>query len=124
MESKSLLFGVIGFILGGLVVSLAASAQPSQQKAQETSMDSMTSKLADLNGDEFDREFVAQMVAHHQGAIDMAMLAANQAKHEEIKQLSSTIILTQQNEVTQLKTWQKEWGYAPQPGSATTHSGH
>lgn len=68
-------------------------------------------KYSNLKGEDYDRMFIANMIAHHQGAIDMANLALTNAKHQEIKDLASNIIKTQTKEITDLESWQKAWGY-------------
>lgn len=111
METKSLLFGIIGLMLGGLIVSVAASMEK-PTKTEEMSMSQMTSMLADKKGDAYDEAFINSMIDHHQGAIDMASLSAENAKHEEIKQLSRDIIAAQEKEIAQMKQWRSTWGYA------------
>ena len=120
MESKSLIFGIVGFILGGLIVALAASAsQPAGDSHSHTddhshdasSMAEMTESLKDKKGDEFDREFISQMIAHHQGALDMAALAEENAEHTELKQFASDVISTQGKEISTLRSWQSQWNY-------------
>ena len=39
------------------------------------SMDQMSDDLKNRTGDDFDANFISMMIAHHQGAIDMAKLA-------------------------------------------------
>jgi uncharacterized protein (DUF305 family) len=51
------------------------------------------------------------MIEHHDGAIQMAQLSASNAKHEEVKRLSDGIISAQENEIQQMKQWQKKWKY-------------
>lgn len=65
-----------------------------------------------IKGDAYDRAFVGAMIDHHQGAIDMSKLAATRAKHQQLKELAAEIIRTQNQEVTQLTAWQKQWRYA------------
>lgn len=117
METKPLTFGVVGFLLGGLVVSLAATQfpQPSNEPAavRGMTMAQMTDELKDKKGDEYDAAFIASMIAHHDGAIEMAKLSAERAKHDEIKQLSRDIITAQETETAQMKQWQTDWGYSP-----------
>lgn len=89
------------------------------QEAEETEhlrsmsgmMESMRSSLNGLTGDEFDKAFLSEMIVHHQGAIDMANAAKQNAKHEEIKNLANDIINAQTSEISQMKLWQKDWGY-------------
>ncbi len=111
MESKSLLFGIIGFITGGLIVSIAASSsQPATHSHSETmsmSMSSMTDTLKDKTGKEFDQEFTKQMIEHYQGTIDIARLAADKAQNPELKTFSANIIDTQTKDIATLKSLQR-----------------
>lgn len=77
--------------------------------AMSAMMDDMNAALRGKTGDTFDKEFLAEMIVHHQGAIDMAQLALTNAKHQEIKDLANTIIKAQTSEIAQMKMWQKNW---------------
>lgn len=114
METKVLLAGIAGFLLGGLLVSIAATTfdKPTNKNShQEMTMSAMTHELAQKNGDAFDKYFLSMMIEHHQAAVDMAKLADKQAKHSEVKQLSRDIISAQQQEIQTMKLWQQNWGY-------------
>jgi uncharacterized protein (DUF305 family) len=113
METKSLLFGIIGFLLGGLVVSIAATTfdQPAPAK-DEMSMSQMTEELKTKSRDGYDAAFIENMIMHHQAAVDMAKLSADRAEHDEIKQLSKNIVSAQEKEIGQMKEWQHAWGYS------------
>ncbi len=120
MQTKPLLYGLIGFFVGGLLVAIAATTfnKPVQNEATTSasmssmSMDDMTADLQGKTGDAFDEAFIASMIAHHEGAVDMAKLSANNAKHDEIKKLSDDIISAQETEISQMKQWQSDWGYS------------
>lgn len=75
------------------------------------SMNDMVAGLKGKTGDEFDKAFIEEMIPHHQGAIDMAKLAEENAKHEEIKNLAKDIISAQNKEIDMMKEWQVNWGY-------------
>jgi uncharacterized protein (DUF305 family) len=60
------------------------------------------------NGKYSDERFIDAMVPHHQGAIEMARVALENAEHEEITQLSKNIISTQQAEIEELKSIKQE----------------
>jgi len=75
------------------------------------SMDGMIEALEGKAGDDFDREFTRLMIEHHQGAIDMAQLVKQNAKHQEIKDLAVDIISAQTKEIEMMRDWQKTWGY-------------
>lgn len=121
MQTKPLLYALIGFFLGGLLVAIAATTfnKPDQENASNTntsmssmSMDAMTNDLKNKTGDEFDKAFITSMIAHHEGAVEMAKLSAKNAKHKEIKSLSNDIIAAQEKEITEMKQWQMDWGYS------------
>lgn len=57
----------------------------------------------------YDLQFLDTMIAHHQGAVDMAAPCAARAEHAEIKTLCSNIISSQQKEVDQMKAWRERW---------------
>lgn len=86
----------------------SSTATPS---GSSMSMADMTFNLSGLTGDAFDKEFISEMIVHHQGAISMAKLAAAQAKHQEVKDLANNIVSAQSSEIAQMQTWQKNWGY-------------
>lgn len=68
-------------------------------------------QYAAMSGETYDRNFIANMIAHHQGAVDMAKLAQKNAKHQELKDMANDIISAQEGEISQMTAWQKEWGY-------------
>lgn len=63
----------------------------------------MPASLTGATGNDFDRKFLSEMTAHHQGALDMAKLAATQAKHQEVKDLANGIISAQMRQISQMK---------------------
>lgn len=111
METRALLFGIVGFLLGGLVVSIAATQLDDESAGGGMTMTEMSEDLTDKSGDDFDAAFITSMIDHHQGAIDMAELAESRAEHEEIKQLSRDIIRAQEAEIAQMHDWRQKWGY-------------
>ena len=113
MDTKPLLFAIIGFLMGGFVVSIAATQfdEGNTASASEMTMSEMSDDLADKTGDDFDAAFITAMIEHHEGAIDMAKLAETRAEHDEIKQLSQDIITAQEGEIAEMKQWQQDWGY-------------
>lgn len=121
MQTKSLLYGLIGFFIGGFIVAVAATtfnkseskeANSSNSSMSSMSMDDMTADLKNKTGDEYDKAFIASMIAHHEGAVNMAKLSASNAKHEEIKKLSEAVISAQEKEIAEMKQWQVDWGYS------------
>ena len=66
----------------------------------------MTKMMQDMavppTGD-VDRDFVAMMVPHHQGAIDMALAVLRYGHNEQLKRLAQEIIVTQQQEIAAMR---------------------
>lgn len=112
MDTKALAYGIIGFILGGLVVSTAAVTI--EQRPDTMTMAHM---LDGKSGEAFDEAFLSHMIIHHQDAIDMAMLAQENASHDEVKQLADDILATQSMEIDIMQSWQAEWGYKVAPAN-------
>lgn len=79
-------------------------------------------QYAAMSGETYDRAFLANMIVHHQGAVDMAQLAITVATRQELKDLANNIISTQEQEMAQMTSWQKEWGFpSTSPDSMIDH---
>ncbi len=57
----------------------------------------------------YDAQFIDSMIVHHQGAIDMAQQALQEAERSEIKTLAEAIIAAQQAEIAQMQQWRQAW---------------
>jgi len=77
----------------------------------DMSMNGMTEMLEGKEGDAFDKAFLDMMIDHHQGAVDMANLAKQNAKHDEIKKMADEIISAQTKEIEMMRAWEKQWKY-------------
>jgi uncharacterized protein (DUF305 family) len=62
-----------------------------------------------LPPDQLDATFMTWMIAHHQGAIDMAALAGERAVHQEVKDLAASIVTSQSTEIQTMQGWLNEW---------------
>lgn len=63
----------------------------------------------------FDREFIDQMIPHHQGAIRMARIALRQGEDQETKELALAIVDAQAAEIERMNRWRQDWFGAPSP---------
>jgi len=66
-------------------------------------------KLESLTGQEFDAEFVKQMISHHEGAVEMAKDVQKRDARKELKELAGDIITSQEAEIKQMKEWLAKW---------------
>ena len=60
---------------------------------------------APMTGDP-DRDFVAMMIPHHQGAIDMARLYLRDGRDPAMRKLAHAIVTDQEREIAVMKAWQ------------------
>lgn len=60
-------------------------------------------QLEDAAGTEFDRLFLAGMIKHHEGAIDMAQMIVA-SKHPEVQALGDSIVTSQTAEIERMRT--------------------
>lgn len=70
---------------------------------------SMMADLWKLPPQRLDAVFMAMMIPHHEGALDMAKLVPDRAAHQELKDLSKNIIDSQASEIDKLNGWLSSW---------------
>jgi uncharacterized protein (DUF305 family) len=61
------------------------------------------------NAADFDREFVREMIPHHQMAVMMAQMLKSGTSREEMKKLADDIISAQNKEIEMMRGWLNEW---------------
>lgn len=88
---------------------LPADTKHTMPKAMMEKMASEMKKLEQTEGDSFDREFLAIMPSHHEGAIAMAELVPQRSKRPEIVKLAEKIVQSQGKEVVILRKWNLQW---------------
>ncbi|WP_373321122.1 DUF305 domain-containing protein [Paraburkholderia flagellata] len=62
----------------------------------------MAGMAAGPTGD-IDRDFVATMIPHHQGAIDMAMAELRHGHNEQLRRIAQEIVVEQQQEIVAMR---------------------
>ena len=68
---------------------------------------------AERTGDP-DRDFVASMIPHHQGAVDMARALLLHGKDPALRRLAEGIVADQQTEIAYMRRWLQEHPREPQ----------
>ena len=89
--------------------AVVAPAQDSSETAYLAENDAaMTRMMDDMSikpSGDIDRDFVAMMTPHHQGAIDMAKVELQYGKDPELLKLAGDIVAAQEQEIAQMKAW-------------------
>src|SRR6516165_8919849 len=69
----------------------------------DAAMRKMMSDMAVIPTGDVDADFVAMVVPHHQGAIDMAVAVLRHGRNPQIRRLAQEIIVTQQQEIAAMR---------------------
>ncbi len=65
--------------------------------------------LASVSDAAFDREFITEMIPHHEMAVMMAQMLAAGTSRPEMKQLAANIIASQSSEIEAMRGWLTTW---------------
>lgn len=88
----------------GLSTPLAASTPAAQFMAEnEAAMVRMHAAMEIQPTGDIDRDFVAMMIPHHQGGIDMAVAVLRHSQNDQIRRLAQEIIVEQQEEIAAMR---------------------
>jgi uncharacterized protein (DUF305 family) len=97
--------------------AMAQAPMPGMQMASDPSPSTSGFKAADekmmkamdrpMTGNA-DQDFVAGMLPHHVGAVDMANIEIRYGKDREMLRLARAIIAAQEKEIAQMQAWQKK----------------
>lgn len=69
----------------------------------DAAMTKMMNDMAIKPSGDIDRDFVAMMSPHHQGAIDMAISELRYGKNEQLRRIAQEIIVDQMQEIAAMK---------------------
>ena len=58
---------------------------------------------------DFDKEFLSQMIPHHEMAVMMGAMLASGTKRDEMKTLADNIITSQSREIEMMRSWLATW---------------
>ena len=118
-------------------LAFAQEAHPAAMTAEESAflkendaaMTKMMNDMAARPTGDIDRDFVAMMTPHHQGAIDMAVIELRYGKNEQLRRIAQEIIVDQMQEIAamRLAIGEKANDTTPaptQPAPATAASAH
>ncbi|MBI2844369.1 MAG: DUF305 domain-containing protein [Armatimonadetes bacterium] len=80
-----------------------------QEMMQRPGMQDMMGRMRQMPADQFDREFMQNMMRHHAGAITISKLAAEKAKRPELRRFAQQVVDDQTRENQQLSRWLQGW---------------
>ena len=80
-----------------------STAEASFVAAEDAIMEKMMKDMAITPSGDVDRDFVAMMVPHHQGAIEMAQALLRYGHNEQLRRMAQEIIVTQQQEIAVMR---------------------
>jgi uncharacterized protein (DUF305 family) len=90
--------------------AVPAANEPPSTTGYRDAMTRMGQGMSITYSGNADRDFVAGMIAHHQGAIDMARVELKYGKVPQIRKLARNIIAAQEKEIAFMKSWQVKHG--------------
>jgi uncharacterized protein (DUF305 family) len=99
------------YIIGGIIIGLLLTAifTPVMRYGGMMFQGNTSYAPSAIGINSIDQHFIEQMIPHHEGAITMANLALQKAKHQEIKTLATAIIAAQTTEIQSMNGWYKDW---------------
>ena len=78
-------------------------AEASFMVENDAAMRKMMNDMEVMPTGDVDADFVAMMIPHHQGAIDMALAVLRHGRNLQIRRLPQEIIVTQQQEIAVMR---------------------
>lgn len=101
-RTRSLIMFVCACVLTTAGV-LAADGEKPFLDENNVAMDKMMRGMDVHPTGDVDRDFVAMMEPHHQGAIDMALSELRYGHNEQLRRIAQEIIVEQQQEITAMR---------------------
>lgn len=83
----------------------AGAGTPADQAYAKASADMMSGMDVKPSGDA-DRDFVAMMLPHHQGAVDMARVELRYGTDPMLRAMAADVVRAQEAEIAEMRRWQ------------------
>lgn len=105
------LFAIIALVVAAPVLARAAAPFDDAMMAAMTQMNAAMAG-APMTGDP-DRDFIAMMVPHHRGAIEMATLELEHGDDPRLRRLAQEIVVTQGSEIQVMRAVARDLTASP-----------
>ena len=90
-------------LVGAATASAACSGKAPFVAESNAAVAKMMAAMDVRSSGDADAAFVAMMIPHHQGAIDMARAELRYGRNEQLRRMAQEIIVTQQQEITAMR---------------------
>jgi predicted outer membrane protein len=92
------------FVTGATAHSVAADSNMAGFASEnDAAMMKMMAGMSVKSSGDIDRDFAAKMIAHHEGAIEMAKAELRYGKNEQLRRLAQEIIIDQLQEIAAMR---------------------
>lgn len=112
MNVRAVLLGAAlfggGLLLGAAPTTGQEDAPQSAEQAYMQAGEKMNKEMMKPMSGDADRDFAMMMIAHHQGALDMANVELQYGKDPELRAKAQKIIDDQSAEIDTLQRWLKD----------------
>lgn len=90
-------------LCSSVIVATAASTEDAFLAENQSAMAKMMAGMDIKPTGDVDQDFVAMMVPHHQGAIDMAQAELRYGRNEQPRRIAQEIVVEQQQEIVAMR---------------------
>ncbi|WP_245701215.1 DUF305 domain-containing protein [Sanguibacter gelidistatuariae] len=113
MNTKTRIVALAASLALATTLAACGDTAPESESASTTQETAENSAVAAHN--DADTEFAQMMIIHHEGAVEMADLAATNAGNQEVKDLAADISSAQGPEIDTMTSWLDAWGESASP---------